>query len=117
MNPLPSERSDSNTRKTILVIEGDIFARTSAADQLRAADFTVLEAANSGEALVLLRAFPNIALVVTDLHSSGSMNGAAIAEWLNREMPHIKVLLAPGSDRSDAAPMVQLIARIRALLA
>ena len=94
--------------------------RLAAADDLRKAGFTVVEASNTGEAFVLLRAFPEIAVVVTDLKARGSMNGQAVVSWLGREMPHIKVLLAADagmSGRTPSSSTSHLIARIQALFA
>jgi len=87
-----SEARGPVLRRTIVVVDGDIQARICAADQLRAAGFRVLEARDGGEASVLLMAYSDVDLVVTDLQSSGSSNGLAISQWLAREQPHIPVL-------------------------
>jgi CheY-like chemotaxis protein len=116
----PASQQDPVSRRKILVLEDDIMVRLTAADDLRKSGFTVVEASNTGEALVLLRALPEVAVVVTDIKARGSMNGLSVVSWLGREMPHIKVLLAaddgvPGPTPSSSTSHV--IARIRALFA
>ena len=108
--PSWSRQDDPEARRTILVLEGDVVLRLSASDAIRGAGFRVVEAGNSGEAFILLKAYPDIAIVVTDLERTGSMNGRAVAEWLGREMPHVKVVLA------EAGSPREIVERIQKLL-
>jgi CheY-like chemotaxis protein len=102
----PSHARDAALPRTVLLIESDFLARLDAADDLRTAGFRVLEASNGGEAFLFLAGYPDIAIVVADLRSPGSANGAAIIQWLAQKRPHLPVVLGTQD----------LIDRVRALL-
>jgi len=81
---------------TILVVEDEILIRLDLADQLRLAGFRVIEASNGDEALTVLKSVEEISLVISDVRMPGQTDGTALAAWLRREMPQIKIILVSG---------------------
>ena len=109
---------------TILVVEDEILVRLWVTDELRANGFTVLEAANGDEALRILNSAVAVDLVFTDVRMPGVIDGVALAQWLRKERPGLKVmiasgyLLASGVDAFVSKPysMVSVVQKIRELL-
>ena len=63
----------------VLVVEDEPIIRMNAVDMLEEAGFEVLEAANADTALRLLEARADeIAVLFTDIHMPGSMDGMAL---------------------------------------
>jgi CheY-like chemotaxis protein len=92
---------------TVLVVEDEVLVRFDTADMLREAGYLVLEAANADEARSLLKTFPEIALIFSDIQMPGSMDGAAFARFVRENYPEIQVILTSGAvappDEADAA--------------
>jgi CheY-like chemotaxis protein len=89
------------SRPTILVVDDEILVRLAAADHLRQAGYTVLEAADADEAVKLIVADRSIELVFSDVHMPGEMDGNGLRAWILRERPYIKVLLTSGTDQTS----------------
>jgi CheY-like chemotaxis protein len=79
---------------TILVVEDEILVRLWVTDELRANGFTVLEAANGDEAVQILSSAVAVDLVFTDIRMPGVMDGVALGQWLRKERPGLKVMIA-----------------------
>jgi CheY-like chemotaxis protein len=87
----------------VLVVDDDAFVLMTAAFNLRAAGFTVLEASNANEALALLQTQESIGAVFTDVQMPGTMDGLGLARVVHRRWPFIKmVITAIGPQRPDA---------------
>ena len=72
-------------RKTILVVDDEVLIRMALAGTLRAAGWTVVEAANADEALRILDAGMAIDLLITDLRMPGMMDGRGlVTAWRGR---------------------------------
>lgn len=82
---------------TLLVVEDEIIIRLSVADYLRDCGYRVLEAATATEAQMVFRAGEPIELVFSDINMPGEMNGFALAQWVSREFPDVKVILTSGA--------------------
>lgn len=82
---------------TVLVVEDEVLVRFDTADMLREAGYVVLEAANADEARSLLRTFPEIALVFSDIQMPGSMDGAEFARFVRANYPDIRMILTSGA--------------------
>ena len=82
---------------TVLVVEDEVLVRFDTADMLREAGYLVLEAANADEAKSLLKTFPEIALVFSDIQMPGSMDGAEFAHFVRENYPEIQVMLTSGT--------------------
>jgi CheY-like chemotaxis protein len=93
---------------TILVVEDEILTRMATADHLRECGFRVLEAADAEEARTLLRAAEPIELVFSDINMPG-MSGLALAAWIAKEFPDVKIMLTSGDNANAAAANVTAI--------
>jgi CheY-like chemotaxis protein len=99
IQPLPvGQRRPEREQATILVVEDEVLIRIVLADELRMAGFHALEAADADEALVLLAAAPEIALVFTDIRMPGSMDGLELSRHVRARWPHVKVIVASGAE-------------------
>jgi CheY-like chemotaxis protein len=83
----------------VLVVEDEFLIRTDAADMVRAAGFTVVEASNADLALQLLESSSDIAAVFTDIHMPGSMDGLRLVAIVRDRWPPIAVLVTSGQDQ------------------
>jgi len=83
--------------RTILVVEDEVLVRLMVAEQLRSADFHVVEAANADEALAVLRYTTDVALIVTDIRMPGSMDGLQLAKTVRSAFPQIRIVLTSGN--------------------
>ena len=71
---------DATTRRpVVLVVEDEFVIRMHTADMIEEAGFEVVEASNADEAVVILEARLDIAVVFTDIQMPGSMNGLKLA--------------------------------------
>ena len=87
----------------ILVVEGDCLLRMLTADIAAEAGFAVLQAANADEALAILSARSDIAVLLTGVAMSGSMDGMRLARVAHERWPLIKIIVASGrAGLSDA---------------
>ncbi len=84
---------DPPTVASILIVEDDVLLRMALADELRTAGFTVIEARDTDEALVILQTPNAIGLVIADVDLPGQLGGVGLDSWLRQESPHVKVIL------------------------
>lgn len=96
----PSARDDAHAtakaRPVILVVEDDTLLRMHAAEMIEEAGFEVLEAQNADEAIKLLEARMDIAVVFTDIDMPGSMNGLKLAHAVANRWPPIRIVATSG---------------------
>ena len=85
--------------QVVLVVEDEFLIRTDAADMVRAAGFTVVEASNADLALELLESSSDIAAVFTDIHMPGSMDGLRLVAIVRDRWPPIAILVTSGQDQ------------------
>jgi CheY-like chemotaxis protein len=78
----------------LLVVEDEVLIRISVSDFLRNAGFTIVEAGSAREALALLKTRADVALVMTDIHMSGAMEGVELIREIRKSYPSIKVITA-----------------------
>lgn len=91
----------------VLIVDDEPLLRMLAVDAVEAAGFVALEAADADEAVTLLEANPDIALLFTDVNMPGSMDGLALAHAVRNRWPTIKILVVSGLERirpSDLPP-------------
>ncbi len=81
-------------KKTVLVVEDEVFIRLYLAEEIRVAGFTAIEASSGDEAFAVLNSRNDIDLVITDIRMPGTMDGLQLAEWVRSQQPRVKVALA-----------------------
>jgi CheY-like chemotaxis protein len=87
------------TSPTVLVVEDDGLVRFDAAETLRDAGYVVIEADDAEEALALINARDDIALLFTDINMPGHMDGVQLARRAHDRHPAICLLLTSGQVR------------------
>jgi DNA-binding NtrC family response regulator len=82
------------TQSCLVIVESDILVRHPLAEYLRECGYQVLEANNADEARSILKGGSWVVnVVLADANIPGE-SGFALAAWLRREHPNIKVVLA-----------------------
>ena len=89
----------------VLVVEDDVLVRMLACDILGDGGYGVLEAVSAQEALILLDARPDIALMFTDVDMPGEINGLGLARLVGLRAPSLPILITSGA---TAVPKVDL---------
>jgi signal transduction histidine kinase/ActR/RegA family two-component response regulator len=100
-------RTRPGAGEIILVVEDDQRLRARGRATLQELGYRTLEAANAAEALSVLQATPDIALLFSDVVMPGGMDGVQLAGKAKALCPNLKVLLTSGyaeySDESVTA--------------
>jgi CheY-like chemotaxis protein len=81
------------TRHCLLIVDDEVLVRIGIAEALRGAGYLVLEASNAAEALTVLRARPEVALVFTDIRMPGEMDGMGLVHVIRDQFQHLKVIV------------------------
>lgn len=76
-----------------------------AVDVVEEAGFVALEAGDADEAVALLEARADIALVFTDINMPGSMDGLKLAHAVRDRWPPVKILVVSGQTRPGQADL------------
>jgi CheY-like chemotaxis protein len=92
-NPVPAPPP------AVLVVEDDVLVRTVVAAYLRECGFDVVEAGSADEAIRVLEAGIKVDIVFSDVNMPGGMDGFALAKWVRRERPGLKIILTTGAGR------------------
>lgn len=109
----------------VLVVEDEILIRVLIADELRAAGFSVVEAATGAEALSYFQAGVQVDLVLSDIELPGALNGVDLIRRLRADAPDLPTVLtsghSPGVHAADAFlpkpyDVGQVVALVAALL-
>lgn len=80
----------------VLVVEDEMMLRMRVVDMVEDAGYVPVEAVDADEAMSILQARSDIALMVTDVQMPGSMNGLQLAHVVHERWPPIKIILASG---------------------
>lgn len=93
--------SDNATagRPTILFVENEWIVAAPSIELLGDSGFTVIDAASGKQALDLLAAHPDTALMIVDIGLPG-MDGNAVIRAARVSRPSLRVLVVTGYDRS-----------------
>jgi CheY-like chemotaxis protein len=101
-----SASSPEGAAPTVLLVEDEVLIRMALAQELRNGGYTVIEAANSEEALRILCSNIPVDLVLTDIRMPGSMDGAELVRTVRTAYPTIKLVISsaytPDSDLLDS---------------
>ena len=92
-------KSSMKHAATVLVVEDEGLVRVDAAETLRDAGFTVLEAANAEQALAVVVRGTDLDVLFTDINMPGRMDGLELARRVSRLRPNIHLLLTSGKAR------------------
>jgi CheY-like chemotaxis protein len=80
----------------VLVVEDEMLLRMRAVDMVEDAGFTSVEAVDADQAVAILEARSDIALLFTDIQMPGSMDGLKLAHAVHKRWPPIKIILVSG---------------------
>jgi CheY-like chemotaxis protein len=80
----------------VLVVEDEWLLRELAAEIIEEAGFVTLVAGNAEEAMVLLEARSDIAVMFTDINMPGHVDGLELAHTVRDRWPTIKILVSSG---------------------
>ena len=89
-------KAEVSAAHVVLIIEDEFSVRWVAADYLRAAAYSVIEASNASEAITILTSGASIDLAFIDFKLPGGLNGLMLSKWLDAHRPTIPVLLTSG---------------------
>jgi PAS domain S-box-containing protein len=95
-----SEAAESGKQELVLVVEDDEKVRHLSVEMLRELGYQVLEAADGPQALQILEARDDIALLFTDVVLPGGMTGAQVAARARAKHPTLQVLFTTGYARN-----------------
>lgn len=98
--------SVAETPLAVLVVEDEFLIRWEAAEFLRERGYTVIEATNVSDAISIFDLGTHVDIVFSDVHMPGELTGHSLAEWLERNHPHVPLLLTSDSAAdADKLPM------------
>jgi PAS domain S-box-containing protein len=90
------EQSIPRGHETILVAEDDPFVRSSVILRIESLGYSVVAAVNGNDALLKLRAHPEIDMLFTDIVMPGGMNGWELADQARQIRPGLPVVYSSG---------------------
>jgi DNA-binding response OmpR family regulator len=122
----PPEAADR--RPAVLVVQGATLVRAALCDDLRRAEFRVIEACTADEALAVIRSGVVVEAVVADARMPGSLDGFTLAAAARAALPNVamivmssavaeklRILLGPFEFFGKPFDTQRLIARLRVL--
>lgn len=89
----------------VLMVEDDPLLLMFGVEVVEGAGFTVVQARDADEAVAMLESRADIALLVTDIHMPGSMNGLRLAHLVRHRWPSMKILVVSGQARLQACEL------------
>jgi CheY-like chemotaxis protein len=92
----PREERPLERGRRVLLVEDDLGVRTVVENLLLELGSSVLAAPDGPAALEVLRANPDVELLMTDLVMPGGMSGVDLARAASAERPGLKILLSTG---------------------
>ncbi|MBB1199198.1 response regulator [Enterobacteriaceae bacterium 89] len=108
--PVVEESADD---RLVLVLEDEADVRQTLCEQLHQLGWLTLEASHGEQALAMLAASPDIAMLVSDLMLPGKLSGAEVVNHARQHFPQVNVLMISGQDLRPAQhsqlPDVQLL--------
>ena len=88
--------SSTTTRPIVLIVEDETLIRLDAVEMVVAAGYDVLEAANADQAIEILEARADIAIIFTDVQMPGSIDGLKLAHAVRHRWPPIRIVTCSG---------------------
>ena len=93
------DRVSAAAPAVVLVVEDEPLLRELAVEFIEDAGFLALEAGDAEEAVALLEARSDIAVVFTDINMPGNMDGLKLAHMVRDRWPTKKIVVASGRVR------------------
>ncbi|MDY0884996.1 response regulator [Dongia soli] len=90
---------EQNTAPVVLLVEDEILVRATTSEIIADAGYFVLEASNADEAIILLEARSDVAIIVSDITMPGSMDGLELANMVHERWAEIRIILTSGKER------------------
>ena len=89
----------------VLIVDGDVLSRHALADFLRHCGYSVVEAAQTDEALIALgEATLKVDVILCDVGAVGARSAFELSSWVRRNRPELEVRLAGSTAHAvDAA--------------
>ena len=87
----------------VLIVEDDQLLKMLTTDIVEEAGFVALSAENADEAVALLAARSDIAMLLTDINMPGSMDGLELAHMVRDRWPHIKIIVVSAHGEASSA--------------
>ena len=84
---------------SVLIVEDEPLVRMDLAEEVARAGFDVLDAADAGEALAILSARGDVAVMFTDINMPGPMNGIELARAVRERKPDVALILTSAGER------------------
>lgn len=98
----------SGESQRLLVVDGDVLVRHVISDYLRTCGYTVVEAATTDEALIVLEDVTiSIDVALCDAEAPGNQSSFHLRKWAAERQPQVDVILA-GSVAAAANKAAQL---------
>jgi CheY-like chemotaxis protein len=99
----PEEVADEQPAERLaLVLEDEADVRQTLCEQLHQLGWLTLEAVNGEQALAMLEASEDIAMLVSDLMLPGRLSGAEVVNHARLHHPQVAVLMISGQDLRPA---------------
>ena len=122
------DRVSTAASAVVLIVEDEALLRELAVEFVEDAGFVALEAGDAEQAIALLEARSDIAVLFTDINMRGSMDGLELARAVHDRWPPVRIIVASGQVRPKPADLPQdgvflekpyrgeaLVARLRSL--
>ena len=103
----------SSPAHAILLVDDSIVTRAPLAERLRAIGYLVLEASTSDDALDLLNARLEIDTLISREQVTGAMGGLALADWVRRTRPAMRVLVVSDHAQVPDVPDKEIVFVLR----
>jgi DNA-binding NtrC family response regulator len=84
-------------QRTVIIVEDEFFICLAASAHLRAAGYNALEVPSGDTARKLIEGGQTLDILFSDINMSGEMDGLALAAWVRRERPTVKIVLTTGA--------------------
>ena len=101
-----------NSPTAALIVEGQPFVGLVASDILRESGLATFHASDGADAMALLRAHPEIEVVVADADLSGEIDGLELSRRVSAERPDIQLVVTSSGGEfgsSDLPPGTRLL--------
>jgi DNA-binding NtrC family response regulator len=103
----------SSPVRAVLLVDDSIGTRAPLAEILRTTGYQVLEAATSDDALDLLNSRLQIDVLIAHEQVQGSMGGLALADWVRKTRPGMRVLVVSDQEQTPDVPHENIVFVLR----